>query len=292
MNYPKISIVTPNYNGAKYLEETILSVLNQNYPNIEYIIIDGGSTDESVEIIKKYEKSLKYWISEKDTGLYSALQKGFDRSTGEIMAWINSDDKYHPMSFFTIAEIFTSFPKINWLTGAQTTYDEKGRTVGIARAKKWTKYDFYDYNYKWIQQESTVWRKSLWKKAGNCINTDLKYAGDLELWLRFFRHDELYITSGLIGGFRQRSADQLSLDFLDRYIVEAESCIKKELLSDRDTGILKNYKQFKKVTTFLNKTIILRTSRFRHNFEKKYLKKTPDIIFNRLTQKFELKQTM
>ena len=98
-NYPKISIVTPNYNGVKYLEQTIVSVLNQNYPNLEYIIIDGGSTDGSVEIIKKYESKLSYWVSEPDMGLYHAIQKGFEKSTGEIMAWINSDDMYVKGSF-------------------------------------------------------------------------------------------------------------------------------------------------------------------------------------------------
>ncbi len=289
MNLPKISIVTPNYNGVKYLEETILSVLNQGYPNLEYIVIDGGSTDGSVDIIKKYEKNLSYWISEKDKGLYHALQKGFDKSTGEIMAWINSDDKYHPMSFFTIAEIFTSFPKVNWLTGSQTFFDEKGRTLDARAGKKWTKYDFYDYNYKWIQQESTIWRRPLWQKAGNRINTNLKYAGDFELWLRFFRHEKLYVISALIGGFRLRSANQLSLDCIEEYIVEAENCIKKEPISAYDIAVLKKYRQIKKITTFLNKTKILRTNRFQYKFEKKYFTKTQNIVFDRLSQKFEMK---
>jgi glycosyltransferase involved in cell wall biosynthesis len=106
MNLPKISIITPNYNGGEYLEETIQSILTQNYPNLEYIIIDGGSTDNSVEIIKKYEDQLSFWVSEPDKGLYDAIQKGFDKSSGEIMAWLNSDDLYHKNAFFTVVEIF------------------------------------------------------------------------------------------------------------------------------------------------------------------------------------------
>ena len=102
MQRPKITIVTPNFNQAGFLEETILSVIGQNYPDLEYIIVDGGSTDGSIDIIKKYEKQLAYWVTEPDKGLYHALQKGFERSTGEVMGWINSDDKLHPGSLSVI----------------------------------------------------------------------------------------------------------------------------------------------------------------------------------------------
>jgi glycosyltransferase involved in cell wall biosynthesis len=109
------------------LEETILSVLDQNYPKLEYIIIDGASTDNSIEIIKKYENKLSYWVSEKDNGMYDAIQKGFEKSTGDIMAWINADDLYHRKSLFIVAELFQKFVEINWLVGASTQWDEYGR---------------------------------------------------------------------------------------------------------------------------------------------------------------------
>ena len=116
-SYPKISIITPSYNQAEFLEATILSVLNQNYPNLEYIIIDGGSTDESVEIIKKYEKYLAYWVSEKDNGQYDAMNKGFRIAKGDIMAWQNSDDIYLPNTFFQVAKIFDSNPAADLILG-------------------------------------------------------------------------------------------------------------------------------------------------------------------------------
>ncbi|QEK50328.1 glycosyltransferase [Pedobacter aquae] len=104
--YPKISIITPSFNQGKFIEETILSVLNQGYPNLEYIIIDGGSTDETVEIIKKYENKLAYWISEKDNGQTHAINKGLRKATGDIFAYLNSDDCYYPNTLKLIAEAY------------------------------------------------------------------------------------------------------------------------------------------------------------------------------------------
>jgi glycosyltransferase involved in cell wall biosynthesis len=108
---PKISIVTPSFNQGRFIEKTILSVIEQDYPNLEYIIIDGGSTDESVEIIKKYEKHLAYWVSEPDRGQSHAINKGFERATGEIFGWLNSDDWYHPGALKALAEAFAANPE-------------------------------------------------------------------------------------------------------------------------------------------------------------------------------------
>src|SRR5665647_3247451 len=120
---PKITIITPVYNRAQYLEATILSVLNQGYANLEYIIIDGGSTDGTIEIIKKYESQLAYWVSEPDQGMYYALQKGFDKASGDIMAWLNSDDMYHANSLFVVADIFSTFEDVDWIMGTPSLYN-------------------------------------------------------------------------------------------------------------------------------------------------------------------------
>jgi len=228
MAVPKISIVTPVFNGAKYLEDTILSVIQQGYPNLEYIIIDGGSTDGSVDIIKKYESHLAYWVSEPDTGLYHAVQKGFEKSTGDIMAWINSDDMYQKGAFSIVEEIFSCFPHISWLMGIPSFYDERGRTIAINDHKKWCKAEFYLGNYQWIQQESIFWRRSLWNQAGSFVNTSLKYAGDFELWLRFFRHAELYTLHALLAGFRMGRQNQLSIKHIDDYHLEAKRILEDE----------------------------------------------------------------
>ncbi|OFY26923.1 MAG: glycosyl transferase [Bacteroidetes bacterium GWF2_43_11] len=207
---PKISIVTPSFNQAAYLEETIVSVLSQNYPNLEYIIIDGGSTDGSVDIIRKYEKYLAYWCCEPDRGHGDALNKGFVRSTGEILAWINSDDKYLPWTFSIIAEIFTKYSEVNWLMGFPSFWDEQGRQVMVFKHHK----NIYHYllgDYQWIQQESVFWRRSLWDKVGSRINHDYAYMVDGELWSRFFLHDELWYVDCVLSGYRRHGSNRAAL---------------------------------------------------------------------------------
>jgi glycosyltransferase involved in cell wall biosynthesis len=201
MNIPKISIVTPSYNQAEFLEETIQSVLQQDYANLEYVIIDGGSSDSSVDIIKKYENKLHYWISEKDAGHGHALNKGFSHTSGEIMAWLNSDDKYTPWSLKTIAEIFNLFPHIDWIIGFCSWWNQNGAMTHAGRVPK-NIYDFLLGNYCWIQQESVFWRRRLWDKAGGYIDQNYKFMVDGELWTRFFLHAELYSVDCVLGGFR------------------------------------------------------------------------------------------
>lgn len=291
LKYPKISIVTPNYNGAEYLEETILSVLNQNYPNLEYIIIDGGSSDNSLEIIKRYQSKLAYWVSEPDNGLYDAIQKGFDKTTGEIMAWINSDDMYVEGSFSIVSEIFLNFKQVNWLLGIPSLYDEKGRTVSVQKFKQWSKFNYYTYNYEWIQQESVFWGRDLWERSGSKLNTNLKLAGDLELWTRFFREEKLYSIDALLSGFRIRSSNQLSLDSIKDYHKEAKEVLKLEIrtkISKEDrfkvNQIIKNRKKDVKIN------LLSRLYKSKFKKEKISFDYAPLFYFDRVTQSFKIQE--
>lgn len=277
----KISIITPNFNGGKYLEETILSVLNQNYPDLEYIIIDGGSTDNSVDIIKKYEKQLAYWVSEPDKGMYDAIQKGFQKSSGDLMAWLNSDDMYHRNALFTVSEIFQTFEDVNWLVGASSYFDEKNRTVACSQSKSFSKLDFYNRDYKWIQQESVFWRRSLWEKVGGKLSTELKYAGDFHLWLNFLEKDRLFVSHALIGGFRLRSENQFSLEHYEDYLAEVESLIDKIQINPEDQKILDRYKLLCKIESAFRKFKLFRSSWISYHYRQNHFGKQNVIKFDR-----------
>jgi glycosyltransferase involved in cell wall biosynthesis len=224
MKYPKISIVTPNYNLGDYLEQTIESVLSQEYPNLEYIIVDGGSTDNSVDIIKKYEKHLTWWVSEPDDGMYDALNKGFAKATGEIMGWINSDDVLMPGTFFFLNKIFSTFQDVTWVTGRPVHIDGNGRIIDIKDIRYWSKFDFALGYYKWIMQEGTYWRKSLWDNSGG-LDKDLKYAGDFDLWCKFFKYEKLFTIDIPLGVHRSHSYEQLSSKNYDDYINEIQKSL-------------------------------------------------------------------
>lgn len=204
---PKISIVTPSLNQAAFLEETIRSVLDQEYPSLEYVIVDGGSTDGSAGIIEKYGDRLHGWVSEKDQGHAHAINKGFSLTSGEIMAWINSDDKYLPWTFRVVAEIFTRFPRVSWITGFNAWWNDQGVLTAAGRCQR-NIYDFLLGNYEWIQQESVFWRRSLWEKAGGCVDGSFRFMVDGELWSRFFLHDDLVSLDCILGGYRVHSGNR------------------------------------------------------------------------------------
>lgn len=225
----RFSIVTPSFNQGRFLGQTIRSVLCQRDDvDLEYIVIDGGSNDESVSIIESYRDELDYWVSEPDDGQYDAINKGFARSTGDVMAWLNSDDMYTPWALRVVGEVFQTFPEIEWLTTRYPLkWDVNGNAVQANRYESLTRSGFLRGDHlpgrdSWgsIQQESTFWRRSLWESAGGRVDASLSMAGDYELWARFFRHADLYVLSTPLGGFRIHREQKTTID-LNTYVREA-----------------------------------------------------------------------
>lgn len=197
---PKICIVTPSYNQAQFLERTIVSVLNQNYPNLEYIIIDGGSTDGSVDIIRKYEKYIAYWVSEPDDGQADALNKGFDRSTGEILAWLNSDDMYLPGALFKVADTFQKHPDATLVYGDYIKIDAADRCTALRRQPSFD-YQVCLHAYCIAMQPASFFRREAFFEVGG-LNSTLYYTMDYDLILRLARYGRVLHLSEYVVAFR------------------------------------------------------------------------------------------
>lgn len=239
--WPTISIVTPSFNQAHFLEQTIESVLAQNYPNLEYIIIDGGSTDGSVDLIRKYEDRLAFWCSRKDRGQYDAINQGFARATGEIMAWLNSDDLYLPWTLRTVGSILTEQPDIDWLTSLHPGFTDRSYlSIGFHKPAGYSRESFLDGRHLpneerfigYIPQEATFWRRDLWEKVQKLADEEFPLAGDFDLWGRFCEHAELYTTTSALALFRHQDT-QRSTD-IDTYLHQARCSLRR--VNDRLRG--------------------------------------------------------
>ncbi len=180
--FPKVTVVTPSYQQAAYLERTIRSVLDQDYPNLEYIVIDGGSTDGSREVIERYADRLAYWVSVPDAGQTHAINKGFNRGTGEVFAWLNSDDTYEPGAIRRAVEALRAAPDCSFVYGDCSFIDADDRVIGRFNAKQ-TDLNALRRGSVHIPQQAFFFRAELWERVGP-LDQDIWFAMDYDLWLR------------------------------------------------------------------------------------------------------------
>ena len=159
-----------------------------------------------MDVIRKYESQISGWISEPDSGMYDALNKGFARTTGEVMGWISATDMLHVGGLPVVGGVFRDLPQVEWITGRPTWFNEEGVTYQVGDVTRWSRYRFLAEANRYIQQEATFWRRSLWENAGSHMDASRRSASDFELWVRFFRHAQLYPVDALIGGFRMHGA--------------------------------------------------------------------------------------
>ena len=248
--FPKISIVTPSFNQGKYIEETIQSVLNQNYPNLEYIIIDGGSTDETIEIIKKYENELTYWISEKDNGQTDAINKGFTKCSGDIFNWINSDDYYEPGALLKIGNLFKQDSSINVVCGKEWGFnDNNPRERNLHKGSIIEENVFETIKTGIIDQPCTFFRKRVIENFFP-LEISLRYVMDRQLWWQYllsYGQGGILQVNDIFTNFRlhpqsktvsdpylvEKEFDRLKLSLFE--VLNAPDVLKKQL--ERQNGL-------------------------------------------------------
>ncbi len=218
MSKLSITIITPNLNGGQFLEACIRSVKNQGYGNLRHIVIDGGSTDNSIQLLEN--NKTEYEIVE---GLnnYEAIHYGFQKYPSDIQAWLNSDDLYREGAIKTVMDVFEKFSEISWLSGTPSISNEQGviRIWDSHLFPSISKYTWTLSSNIFIQQESTFWRKELYEKVGG-LSKNYRYANDYDLWFRFFEYEQLYAVPQVLASFRMHSTGQLSVANKNKYMQE------------------------------------------------------------------------
>ena len=234
---PSITVVTPSYNQAEFLEETICSVIAQDYPNLEYIVMDGGSVDQSVRIIERYSPWIKFWVSEKDEGQADAIHKGFQKATGDIFCWLNSDDVFLPNTLWRVADFFVRNPGKDCVVGGVLWIDAKGQSL----YDKWgaplanlSVTNTFDRLLYWGQyacpQMSTFWRREAYWRVGG-LDVNMQFSMDRDLFVRLAKDKSFGRIHYFLSCFRSHAASKSSViqsvrtredDFIqDKYAREA-----------------------------------------------------------------------
>src|SRR5690554_3531829 len=199
---PLITVVTVVYNGAEYLEDTIKSVIEQTYDNVEYIIVDGGSTDGTLDIIRRYEDAIDYWVSEPDRGLYDGLAKGFHFATGKFMCYLNAGDLYTRTALSAVISIFLD-TGCEWLTGMRSVCNDSNQIIRVDLPFRYKsnliRKGVYGKYLPYIQQESTFWSRNLLVSINFDFFKSLRYAGDYYLWFCFSKVTTLKVSQVQLG---------------------------------------------------------------------------------------------
>ena len=209
--WPKISIVTPSFNQGLYIEETIRSVILQGYPNLEYLIIDGGSSDETLSVIRRYEGWISSWVSEEDRGQADAINKGFDKSTGELLGWLNSDDLFYPGYLFKMAALFEERPEVDFIFGDIDVGPDlrgpksmlRGELLGLGEMVRSLEVP--------IPQQCSMWRRRVINTVGG-LDPRWRVLLDREFFLRIAQHCRMAYVPGVGGFFRQHDQSKSSAE--------------------------------------------------------------------------------
>jgi hypothetical protein len=250
MSLSGIALVTPSFNQGRFLDATLRSVLDQGYPALEYVVLDGGSTDGSVQIIQQHASRLTAWRSQPDGGQYDAINQGFAMTSGEIMGWLNSDDLHCPWTLSVVGRIFAEFSDVRWLTTRfPMRFNGDGQVTNCTDARGFSTDALARGEYLpgspgflagTIQQESTFWRRSLWEQVGGALDTSLDSAADFELWCRFSQQTDLVAVSAPLAGFR-RHGDQKTSRAMEAYRAQAATAFSRHFKNSPTSAVWRNF---------------------------------------------------
>lgn len=212
----KISVVVPCYNMVQTISQTLESIWNQKFQDLELIVVDGASTDGTLEYLQEHKDKIDLIISEKDEGQYHAIQKGMSVATGDVLCWLNADDVYFSWTFKVVEDIFNKYSEVNWIAGIPAFLDKNGvltnvyNSVSARPAKMIANGGFRQNVFGYLQQESMFWRKEVWQKV-NGLNLNLNLASDFELWTRFALFYNLTSIGLPLSGFRKHEKSRSNL---------------------------------------------------------------------------------
>ncbi len=252
--FPKISVITPSYNQGSYLEETILSIIDQQYPNLEFIIIDGGSTDNSIEIIRKYERYITYWISERDRGTYDANNKGLALFTGDYWCVVNSDDMLKAGSLFKIADYLVNNNYPDWVTADIEYIDEHSNRLGFAKPEFPAKIAGYYFTTGcWIHHPVTFLSKKLFQNVGFFAESDIM---DYDYWIRSEKNGFLpEIIHEELGSLRyHEDCKSMNFSMIHRQVIGLLVDYKSNLTKQKDIHELDTFINYCTINLLQNET--------------------------------------
>lgn len=250
---PKISVVVPSYNQGPYIEQTLRSVLDQGYPNLELIVIDGGSSDNSLDVIRRYAAHIAYWVSEPDGGQTQGLIKGFQRSTGDIQCWLNADDLHEPHTLREVAQFFSAHPEARFVYGNWTWIDRNGNALYYRREMGFNRW-LWLYAYNYIPQPAAFWRRDLYEEVGG-LDPHYSLTMDADLFARFMRVSHPRHLDRPLARFRRypeqrnqahrTNSDREQYDILCRELNRRVGAVEKISLSLLARAIRFSYRTFR-----------------------------------------------
>jgi glycosyltransferase involved in cell wall biosynthesis len=226
---PRITIVTPVISDDRYLEATVRSIAYQGYPNLEFIIIEDGKSDERRRVLEKYRKYFCWQTCPPGTQLCATLNMAFAKASGEIMGWLEPGDLLHTNGLAVIGGVFAALPDAEWITGRPFNFSPSGLPAGLKHLERWSRTRYLAGGNKYIHRDTTFWRRRLWERAGGALATEYGLAGEFELFLRFFRHTRLYSVDALIGGYRTHPGNHSAIGSHKRYNDICDAVADREL---------------------------------------------------------------